>query len=138
MKNSIKAILFCLAVILVVMPFHLSADISAKESTIEKIPWNIDRVDCLSINESEEINEKNVRIGIIDTGIDMNHEDLSENIHGGVNFLNSALPPDDDNGHGTLLAGIIAASQNDKGIIGIAPYAQLFSIKAFYMEYKVN
>lgn len=136
MKNLIKVILYCLAVILVVMSFHLSADMSAKENTIVKIPWNIDRVDCLSISESEEINEKNIRIGIIDTGIDLNHEDLSENIHGGVNFLNSALPPDDDNGHGTLLAGIIAANQNDKGIIGIAPYAQLFSIKAFNKDGK--
>lgn len=66
----------------------------------------------------------------------MKHEDLIGNIHGGVNIFNSALSTDDDNGHGTLIAGIIAARQNGKGVVGIAPYAQLFNIKAFSKDGK--
>lgn len=78
-----------------------------------------------------------IKIAIIDTGIDQDHSDLAENIKGGVNFTskNPRKPADpnkwnDDNGHGTHVAGIVAALNNDIGTVGVAPNAWLYGVKA--------
>jgi len=72
-------------------------------------------------------------IAVIDSGCDVNHPDLKDNIIGGYNFTND----DGGNknifrdylGHGTHVSGIIAASDNDKGIVGVAPRSQLLILK---------
>ncbi|HDR3650537.1 S8 family peptidase [Bacillus sp. SM-B1] len=76
---------------------------------------------------------KGIVIAIIDTGCEINHPDLKENIISGYNFT------EDDNsnpniykdyrGHGTHVAGIIAASDNGKGIVGVAPESKLLILK---------
>jgi len=55
-------------------------------------------------------------ISIIDTGIDLNHPDLEGKIIGGYDFVDNDEMPEDTNGHGTQVAGIIAANGNLKGI----------------------
>jgi subtilisin len=70
---------------------------------------------------------KGIRVGVLDTGIDKDHEDLK--VTGGVSFVSSATSYDDDNGHGTHVAGIIAGQDNDFGVKGIAPNVQLYAIK---------
>jgi minor extracellular serine protease Vpr len=72
-----------------------------------------------------------IKIGIIDTGIDYNHPDLlgygpSGKVIGGYDYVNPSEKPLDTNGHGTEVAGIIAADGN---FTGIAPKAKLFSYK---------
>jgi minor extracellular serine protease Vpr len=72
-----------------------------------------------------------VKIGIIDTGIDFNHHDLlgygqSGRVAGGYNYVNTDEKPNDDNGHGTEVAGIIGANGS---FSGMAPKSQLFSYK---------
>ncbi|WP_186667849.1 S8 family serine peptidase [Sporosarcina sp. BP05] len=73
-----------------------------------------------------------VKVAVLDSGIDTEHRDL--NIKGGFCSLRyecaPGIPYDDDNGHGTHVAGIIAALKNDTGIVGIAPNVDLYSIKA--------
>ncbi|MFB1082154.1 S8 family serine peptidase [Jeotgalibacillus sp. JSM ZJ347] len=75
---------------------------------------------------------KGVKIGIIDTGIDHDHPDL--NIAGGVCTLFSDcpinVPYNDDNYHGTHVAGIIGAQDNGIGSVGVAPDAEIYAIKA--------
>jgi len=71
-----------------------------------------------------------VKVGIIDTGIDVEHPDLIGNIKGGYNATSKKKSYDDDNGHGTHVAGIIAAVDNDIGVIGVVPEAELYAIKA--------
>jgi len=66
-------------------------------------------------------------IAILDTGIDLNHPDL--NVYRNISFIEGAITGDDDNGHGTHVAGIAAAKDNGKGIIGAAPGARLWSVK---------
>jgi len=66
-------------------------------------------------------------IAILDTGIDLKHPDL--NVYRNVSFVEGAKTGDDDNGHGTHVAGIAAAKDNGKGVIGAAPGARLWSIK---------
>ena len=86
-----------------------------------------------------------VRVGILDTGVDGDHLDLAPNfdaalsrnfttdipaIDGACEFAGCLDPADhDDNGHGTHVAGTIAAALNGVGISGIAPEAALVNIR---------
>lgn len=72
---------------------------------------------------------ENVKVAVLDTGIDLDHEDLKENIIEGKNFVNSNEPPFDKCGHGTHCAGIIAASNNETGIVGVAPKTKIMPVK---------
>lgn len=73
-----------------------------------------------------------VKVAVIDTGIDECHPDLVGNYKGGKNFTRKGnKPPTDDNGHGTHVAGIIAANggADNLGIYGVAPGADLYAVK---------
>jgi subtilisin family serine protease len=73
---------------------------------------------------------KNVKIGVIDTGADFNHPDLRSSLARGFHVMQPHTLPMDDNGHGTHIAGIIAAS-GEKGMMGVAPQATIYPVKAF-------
>jgi len=65
-------------------------------------------------------------VSIIDTGIDLNHPDLEGQIVGGYDFVDNDEIPEDTNGHGTQVAGIIASNGNLKGI---APNSKILMYK---------
>jgi len=67
-----------------------------------------------------------ITISIIDTGIDLNHPDLNGQIIGGYDFVDNDEVPEDINGHGTQVAGIIASNGNLKGI---APNSKILMYK---------
>jgi len=67
-----------------------------------------------------------ITISIIDTGIDLNHTDLDGQIIGGYDFVDNDEVPEDVNGHGTQVAGIIASNGNLKGI---APNSKILMYK---------
>jgi minor extracellular serine protease Vpr len=69
---------------------------------------------------------RGIIISIIDTGIDLNHLDLDGQIIGGYDFVDNDDMPEDINGHGTQVAGIIAANGNLKGI---APNSKILMYK---------
>ncbi len=99
----------------------------APSQPAQVLPWGIDRIDAeqaWATNTGAAI-----RVGIIDTGIDMTHPDLQANIRGGANMIDPAKSPNDDNGHGSHVAGIIAGVNNAVGIIGVAPSVDLYAIK---------
>ncbi|MCP1310064.1 S8 family peptidase [Paenibacillus tyrfis] len=93
------------------------------------IPWGVRHIRAPQA-WSKSRGER-VRIGVIDTGADYTHPDLRHCLSRGVNILNRQLPPIDDNGHGTHIAGTIAAHTRHRGIIGVAPQAVLHPVKAF-------
>jgi len=68
----------------------------------------------------------NVNVAVIDTGIDASHPDL--NVIDGVNFA-KGKSWSDGNGHGTHVSGTIAAKNNDIGVVGVAPGANLYAVK---------
>jgi len=73
-----------------------------------------------------------VVIAVVDTGIDLDHPDLScpGKLMTGYNFVSPAQPPDDDHGHGTHVAGIAAACTNNAtGVAGLAWGARLMPVK---------
>ncbi len=72
---------------------------------------------------------REILVAVLDTGIDHNHEDLNGKVVAEVNLTGSPTP-DDINGHGTHIAGIIAANtDNGTGIAGMAPESQLMNVK---------
>lgn len=93
----------------------------------ESLPWGIDRIDAdLAWSTTTGTG---IKVGIIDTGIDLNHPDLVANIAGGFNAISPLKTAEDDNGHGTHVAGSAAAVDNTIGVIGAAPTTSLYAIK---------
>ncbi len=77
------------------------------------------------------------RVGVMDTGVDYTHEEFAGRTRPGVNLISHPLPDEDPesaadlNGHGTRVAGIVAAADDGNGVLGINPRAELLSIKVF-------
>lgn len=101
----------------------------------DALPWGVDRIDAEVVHNRNN-KGTGVKVAVIDTGIDKDHPDLAANVKGGVNlvlqWLGLNVDPnawDDDNGHGSHVAGIIAAADNGIGVIGVAPEAWLYGIK---------
>lgn len=98
---------------------------------VNEVPRGVEMIQAPKI--WDQTKGKGITVAILDTGCDTTHPDLKERIVGGRNFT------DDDggnpnvykdyNGHGTHVAGTIAAVQNNKGVVGVAPEANLLIIK---------
>jgi len=97
-------------------------------ATVEQVPTGVARIDAQAAWARGHKGD-GVKVAVIDTGIDFCHPDLAANYLEGTNFLDSSQPPRDDNGHGTHVAGIIAAPQNGTGVVGVAPNAKLLAAK---------
>lgn len=73
----------------------------------------------------------NVIVAVIDTGISLNHPEFAGRVVPGYDFVNKDTDASDDHGHGTHVAGIIAAGINNAiGMVGIAPAVSIMPIKA--------
>lgn len=68
-------------------------------------------------------------VAIIDTGIDYNAPELKAVYKGGKNEITGTNDPLDDFGHGTHVAGIIAAADDRQGVVGVAPAVDIYSFK---------
>jgi subtilisin len=108
----------------------------APAPTQEAYGWGLARIGISEIQaDYPGLDGSGVKVAILDTGIDINHPDLKPNIIGGVNARAGADPRNyqDDNGHGTHIAGIIAAREhngaNKHGVIGAAPHILIYAIK---------
>ena len=85
------------------------------------ITWNINRVGYG--------NGIGKRAWVIDTGIDFDHPDLTVDAGLSKSFISGQRSADDENGHGTHVAGIIGAKNNTIGVLGIASGATLVSLR---------
>lgn len=94
----------------------------------QDIPWGIKKIGANKV--WDQMKGEGIKVGIIDTGIDRNHPDLKANIREAGGVMDSQKT-DDDNGHGTHVAGTIAALDNRIGVVGVAPKVGIYSVKAF-------
>jgi len=95
----------------------------------QTLPWGVKRIGADLVHASGN-KGSGVDVAVLDSGIDRSHPDLVANIAGGRNFTGWIfINPnnwDDDYGHGTHVAGIIAAVDNSQGVIGVAPESSLY------------
>jgi subtilisin family serine protease len=89
--------------------------------------WGVKRIGAGNVHTSNKGTD--IKVAIIDTGIDYTHPDLDANYVDGYDFVNGDDDPMDDHGHGTHVAGIIAAEDNGFGVVGVAPEAKLYALK---------
>jgi len=95
-----------------------------------EITWGIDRVHAPAAWQVTE--GKGVRVGIIDTGIDFSHPEFQGQIDGGYDAISKTEKREnyqDQNGHGTHVAGTIAALHDGKGVVGVAPKTRLYAVR---------
>ena len=85
------------------------------------ITWNINRV---GFGDG-----RGKRAWIIDTGIDFDHPDLNVDTALSKCFINGVRSAEDENGHGTHVAGIIGAKNNNFGVLGVASGSSLVSLR---------
>ena len=123
-------------------PFHGGPD----AEPLADRQWNMQMIGATADAAHPEATGKGVDVGIIDTGVDATHPDLAPNfdpqrsrnfttdipeVDGPCEFESCVDPADvDDNGHGTHVAGIVAADDNDFGVGGVAPDATLVNVRA--------
>jgi subtilisin family serine protease len=91
-------------------------------ATGQTIPWGITRV-------GGGISGVGRTAWIIDSGIDLDHPDLTVDVTRSRTFLGGRTTPDDENGHGTHVSGIIAAKDNAIGVVGVAAGATVVSVR---------
>ena len=92
----------------------------------QEIPWGIKRINAPAA--WKKINYSNVRVAVLDSGVNYNHPDL-KSVKNGYNAIDPSKPALDDHGHGTHVAGTIAAVADGKGVAGVVPGIQLYAVK---------
>ncbi|WP_248926754.1 S8 family serine peptidase [Paenibacillus hamazuiensis] len=92
----------------------------------DQISYNLLQIHAPEAQEQGATGDK-VKIAILDTGISSSSTEL--HIAGGVSFVPAEPTYEDQNGHGTAMAGIAAAIKDNKGLLGVAPGAEIYAVK---------
>lgn len=105
-------------------------EVKSVQAETSEIPYGVNLINAPKMWERGEKGEGTV-VAILDTGIDVNHPDLKDRIIDGRNFTHEGSKDDfsDRNGHGTHVAGTIAATENGSGVVGVAPETKLLICK---------
>ena len=111
-----------------VNPVFRSQSLSPDDPLLDE-QWGLKAIHAPQVWEVTQ-GDPSVVIAVVDSGIDSDHSDLVPNLVAGYNFINDTANADDDLGHGTQVAGIIAAkSNNGLGISGVAPGCRMMPLK---------
>jgi subtilisin len=98
---------------------------TAPLATGDTAPTGVRRIEGATSTSAHQAS--NVNVAVIDTGIDLSHPDL--NAVNGRNCVRPNKTARDDNGHGSHVAGTIAAKNNGSGVVGVAPGTKLYAVK---------
>ena len=118
----------------------------SKVEPLADLQWDMAAIGANADGAWHRATGRRVQVGIIDTGVDASHPDLAPNFNATLsrNFTKDIPSVDgpcevatcidpadvDDGGHGTHVAGIVAAARNGVGITGVAPDAELVNVRA--------
>lgn len=97
----------------------------APPQPLQTTPTGIQRIGAANLITGNT--GKDVGVAVIDTGIDLTHPDLA--VAGSYSCVKRVRSANDDYGHGTHVAGTIAALNNGIGVVGVAPQARLYAVK---------
>jgi subtilisin family serine protease len=100
---------------------------SSPSSTEYANSWGVDHIQADLVHPANL--GSGISVAVIDSGVNYKHPDLAPNYRGGHDFVNDDSDPMDDNGHGTHVAGTIAAIKDGKGVVGVAPAAGFYALK---------
>ena len=90
--------------------------------------WNLDRIGAPAA--WRVATGSGVTVAVVDSGVDLRHEDLAGQLLPGHDFVDNDDDPQDAYGHGTHVAGIIGAlADNGKGVAGVAPGVKLLPVR---------
>jgi len=108
------------------------SQITPNDALYQAYQWNLRRI---GMEQAWDLRPSaaDVTVAVLDTGVDLSHPDLRANLllDQGYDFLNDVASPQDDESHGTAVAGIIGAVGNNKvGVTGVAWHVKLLPIKA--------
>lgn len=92
----------------------------------QTVPYGIPQIKADKV-QAQGYKGANVKVGVLDTGIAASHSDL--NVVSGASFVSGESYNTDGNGHGTHVAGTVAALDNSIGVLGVAPNVSLYAIK---------
>jgi type VII secretion-associated serine protease mycosin len=102
--------------------------IDAYNDTFRSQQWALTALKAETVHQSTK--GSGVTVAVIDTGVRSSHSDLSGNVLSGTDYVSPGTSANDENGHGTHVAGIIAAvAGNDRGIAGMAPRAKILPVR---------
>jgi len=68
-------------------------------------------------------------VAVIDSGVSLSHPDLIANLISGYDYVDNDAAPEDGNGHGSNVAGIVGAALNGVGVVGVAPGARILPVR---------
>ena len=100
----------------------------------QAVPWGVRKIHADPVSRGTHTG-KGVKVAVVDTGIWFStttgtvHPDLAAAFRGGYDFVSGDTGPWDDHGHGTHVSGIIAATDNAAGVVGVAPGVGLYALK---------
>lgn len=103
--------------------------VEGKVYPIAETKWGVSRIEAPIVWANEGNQGAGIKVAILDSGIDLGHPDLDSNVKGGITFASGPSGGQDDTGHGTHVAGILAAEKNGTGVVGVAPKAWLYAVK---------
>jgi subtilisin len=129
-----RQLLFCLLLTLLVAVFS-----GKVQGQIDDLPWGVERIrgdlpwdsDRNLIVDPDANAGEGVRVAVLDTGVWKDHPDLTGRVVGGISYVEGEQYWEDNYGHGTYVAGIIAAIDGGNHLIGVAPKVELLAVKVW-------
>jgi len=115
----------------VVPDLPVTAD-GAPVAARETVPPGIRRIRAATTAEAADAGRR--AVAVLDTGLDLAHGDL--NATSGVNCIKPGTSAQDDNGHGTHVAGTLAGRNSGSGVVGAAPGTRLYAVKVLDLRAK--
>lgn len=104
----------------------VETDIPVKMAA-DAIDWGVSRIGADKIWDTAT--GIGVTVAVIDTGVEITHPDLQGKVGRGYDFVNDKESAEDDNGHGTHVAGIVIAARNNTGTVGVSHGASVMPVK---------
>ncbi|UQZ87014.1 Thermophilic serine proteinase precursor [Paenibacillus konkukensis] len=108
---------------------QISDELKPNDTLYQRYQWNLPNIETeqgWTISKGSD----QIKVAIVDTGVDINHPDLKDQLISGYNVVNTDAAPLDDVGHGTHVAGVIGAVVNNNiGVAGMSWYNRIMPVK---------